>query len=290
MKAFQFIKVNSAAEASSTLKQLGAGAIPVAGGTDLLIKVKRGLISPQAVVDLTSIEELKYIREEGGRVRIGALTPLAEIASSPVIRKAAPVLAEAAGMVGSKQIRNIATIGGNLCNAAPSADTAAPLLLLNAQVRLAGANGERELLLSEFFKGPGKNCLDQGELMTEISFEALPNGVKSIYLKHTRRRAMDVATVGVAAFGRLGGDKELSEFKIALAAVAPTPILVPVSRELIANLNKDFNDNGIKAEIAAVVEKSARPIDDVRASAAYRRHIIRVLSVRALNQVIGSDD
>lgn len=290
MKAFRFIKANSAAEAFATLEQLGAGAVPVAGGTDLLIKMKRGLINPQTVVDLTSIAELKYIREERGRIRIGALTPLAEIASSPVIRRAAPVLAEAAALVGSKQIRNIATIGGNLCNAAPSADTAAPLLLLNAQVRLAGANGERELLLSDFFKGPGKNCLNQGELMTEIFFEAFPDGVKSVYLKHTRRRAMDVATVGVAALSRFRGDKELSELRLALAAVAPTPILVPVSRELIANLNTHFNDESVKALIAAAAEECARPIDDVRASAAYRRHIIRVLTVRALNQMIGLAD
>lgn len=288
MRAFQFLKVNSVAEASETLIQLGAGVVPVAGGTDLLIKIKRGVMSPKAVIDLTTLEELKYIREERGRVRIGALTPLADISASSLIRQAAPLLSEAAGMVGSKQIRNIATMGGNLCNAAPSADTAAPLLVLNAYVRLTGAHGEREVPLASFFTGPGRNCLDQGEIMTEISFEVLPHGAKSTYLKHTRRRAMDVATVGVAGLSMFRGDKELSELRVALAAVAPTPILVSVPHEYIVQLNHDFGNKTMIAQVAAAVEEQAQPIDDIRASAAYRRHIIRVLTVRALNQMMGS--
>lgn len=289
MRGFEYFRPQSPVEACQILLEQGPGALALAGGTDLLVKIRRGALRPTAVVDLTGLEELKFVRQEKGWLRIGALTPLREVAASELLREKAGLLARAAGLVGSRQIRNLATIGGNLCNAAPSADTAAPLLALEARARLLGPAGEREVPVAEFFRGPGRTCLGPGEILAEVSFPEPVPGTRGVYLKHTRRQAMDIAVVGVAAVVEVDGERqEVRAARLALASVAPTPLRVAAAEQALAGLS--LEDAAMVAagvqRAAGLAREAARPIDDVRASATYRRHLVEVLVRRALQQVL----
>lgn len=291
MRAFEYFKPCDVKEACSLLYKYGAEAKALAGGTDLLIKIKRGFITPAVVVDLTGLEDLKYIRLDDGWIRIGALTLLREVATSVLLKERAGLLVTAAGLIGSRQIRNMATIGGNLCNAAPSADTAAPLLALEARVRIVGVEGAREVPLADFFLGPGQTCLAPGEILTEVAFPEPEPFTRSVYLKYTRREAMDIALVGVAAVLQFGeAEKVLQTARLALAAVAPTPIRVPSAEQVLSGLPLNHGAQEVSAAVkkaAVLAQESVRPITDVRASAEYRRYLVGVLVERAIRRLVG---
>lgn len=227
----------------------------LAGGTDLLIRLRDGA-KVERVVNLKRIEALGSIRRTDAGTEIGASVTLARLVREGGI----PLLAETALQMASPQIRNLATVVGNLCNASPAADLAPPLLCLEARVRIAGAGNSREVALGDFIAGPGRTCLKAGEIVTHVVVP--PDGAKGTYLKFTVRNAMDIAIVGVAVVRSAEG------VRIALGAVAPTPI-----RARAAEKAKD------PAEVAAA---ECSPIDDLRASAGYRREIVRVLVRRAL--------
>ncbi len=280
---FNYLEPTTITEALSLLSRYNGKARVLAGGTDLMVQMRDKTIAPEYVVDIANVLGLDYISYDEKRgLRIGALTTLRTVERSEIIRRVYPVLSQAAGKVGSVAIRNMATIGGNLCNAAPSADTAPGLIGLSATVKIVGIKGEREVPAESFSTGPGCTICDTGELLTEIQVPIPASGTRGIYLK-LRRTAVDLALVGVAIVMVLEAEKVCREIKIVLGAVAPTPIRSRYAEEVL---------RGKKIE-PALIEKAAqvacdeaRPINDVRASAEYRKRMVGILVRRALERII----
>ncbi len=249
----------------------------LAGGTDLIIDMKIGRAKPKNVVDISRISDLKFIKDEGNYVRIGSLVTLQELVESPIIRGKAPVLSMAANEMASWQIRNMATVGGNLCNASPAADSAPPLMVLNAKLVLASKKGEREIPITQFFKGPRKTELRKDELLKEIVIP-YEEGSGQYYIKLGRRNAFTLSVVSVAALVKVD-DNRFSDVRIALNSVAPTPVR---SRSVEGALkNKEVTYEAIKKASKEVL-KDISPISDVRASAEYRREMSVALTKDAL--------
>jgi carbon-monoxide dehydrogenase medium subunit len=187
-------------EAISLLSQYGDKARVISGGTDFLVQMKRQEPLPDYLISLGGIHELNYIRYDEARgLRVGALTPIGDIAGSPLVCRQFSILAQAAGMLGTPAIRNQATLGGNLCNAAPSADTASPLLVLEAKAKIAGPGGEKIVPIENFFVGPGQTILEKSHMLIEIQISDLQPHSGAAYLKQKRREGADIAVVGVAA-------------------------------------------------------------------------------------------
>src|SRR5512139_3662149 len=191
-------------EAISLLVSRGERAKFVAGGTDVMVKIKEGKITPQCLVSLRRVQGLDQITYKEGELRIGSLVTHRMLELSPVIRKEFPILIDAVTNIGSVQIRNVATIGGNIINAVPSADGAIPLITLGAQVRLRGPKGERSIALEHIFIGPGMTLLEQGEILLEFIVPKRPPNTVAAYSKHTRRAAMELPLLGVAVLISLG--------------------------------------------------------------------------------------
>jgi carbon-monoxide dehydrogenase medium subunit len=254
---------------------------PLAGGTDMLPQMEDGSRCPVGLVDVKAIPDLNVIAfGESGGLRIGAAVPLARVRQFAPVRERYPMLAEACALIGSEQIRARATIGGNLCNAAPSADTAPPLLCLDAEVVIAGPENERKLVLSDFFVGPGQTALRPDEILVAIELPPPPVRSYGAYLRHTPRAEMDIAVVGVATLIALADDEHTCrQARIALGAVAPTPIRASEAERILTGL--ELTDSAI-AQAAEAAREAARPIDDVRGSAWFRLELVGVLTERAL--------
>ncbi|MBI3977494.1 MAG: FAD binding domain-containing protein [Chloroflexi bacterium] len=285
MPRFEYAEPRTVAEAVEALVAYGAGARVLAGGTDLLIQMRERGLRPAAVVNLKRIPGLAGIAEmSGGGVRIGACTTMGEIAESPIVRSRYPALAAGAGMIGSVQIRNLATIGGNIANASPAADSAPALLLYEAVVRIAGPAGERSVPLVAFFLGPGRSALQPGEIVTGFALAPPPAGSQSVYFRLTTRKAMDLAFVGVGALvARTNG--VIAEARLALGAVAPTPLR---ARQTEAFLRGQPPLAEVLAEAGRMAADESRPITDLRASLDYRRQMVETLTARLLRQVAGA--
>ncbi|MBC7324715.1 MAG: xanthine dehydrogenase family protein subunit M, partial [Moorella sp. (in: Bacteria)] len=252
----------------------------LAGGTDLVVAIKEGKEAPRTLISLSKVAALKGITAANGELRIGAATTLAAVEENDAIRSRYTALAEGAGQVGSWQVRNIATVGGNLCSAVPSADTAPPLLAAGASVKLVSLKGERVVSLADFFLGPMETVLQPGELLAEINLPPVPAGVGSCYLKIGPRDAMDIALVGVAA-QVIMEDGVCRGAGLALGAVAPTPLKVTEAEKILTGSSLTAADI---ARAAAIAADAARPISDHRASADYRRKMVAVLTRRALQE------
>jgi carbon-monoxide dehydrogenase medium subunit len=251
----------------------------IAGGTDILLKAR---VIPQTLtlVDISGISELCGVWQAEDGVHIGAATRLTDVVRAPLLQGAAfQALTLGAVQVGSLQIRNLATLGGNVCNASPSADTSAPLLALDACAELVSQSGKHCIPLAEFFQGPGKTSMRAGEMLASILIPAQPDGACSVYFKHSPRRAMDLAFVGVAAW--CAG----KTVRIALGAVAPTPIRATAAEKYLSQA--DRLDEAAVDQAAALTADAARPISDVRSTAEYRKQMVRVLTRRALRKVLG---
>jgi len=278
VRAFEYIAPQTIVEAVAALQQHDDAAV-LAGGTDILLRMRANGPAPQALVDIKRIRgfgELKIGTRKG--LTIGPAVTMGQLAASAEIRDRYPALNQGAGLVASVQIRNRATVAGNLCNAAPSADTAPPLLALGARVRISGPRGRRSLLLSNFFTGPGQTALEPGELVTALHVPPVAKRSGSAYTRHTPREAMDIAAVGVAVALTLGRDgTTCEEVAIALGAVAPTPLRARQAEKVLRGHALDEERVADAAECAA---GEARPISDVRASAAFRRDLVRVLTGR----------
>ncbi len=283
LREFEYLEPSSLSEALSLLDQHSKAAKIFAGGTDLLVNMKEGELSPGYLIDIKGIPGQDYIRYDKRKgLRIGALTTIRQIEISRVVREQSLPLAQAAKVLGSVQVRNRATIGGNLCNASPSAETAPSLLVLGAKVKLVGSRGERVLPLEEFFVGPGLTVLDK-EILTEIMVPPLSPHTRGVYMSVSRRRAVDLALVGVAVAVVVDPDKgQWKEVKIALGAVAPTPMRATRAEGI---LNGKRINAALIEEAAQMASDEARPISDVRASAWYREEMVSVLVQRALEQV-----
>jgi carbon-monoxide dehydrogenase medium subunit len=283
LREFEYLEPPSLSEAVSFLDQHSEAAKIFAGGTDLLVNMKEGELSPGYLIDIKGIPGQEYIKyDEKKGLRIGALTTIRQIETSRVIREQFPPLAQAAKVLGSVQVRNRATIGGNLCNAAPSAETAPPLLVLGAKLKLFGSRGERVLPLEEFFVGPGLTVLDK-EILTEIIVPPPSPHTRGVYISISRRRAVDLALVGVAVAAVVDpGKDQWKEVKIALGAVGPTPMRTSKAEGI---LNGKRIDAALIEEAAQIASEEADPISDVRASAWYREEMVRVLVQRSLEHV-----
>lgn len=268
-------------EASALVKEKGPGGRFLAGGTDLVIAIKEKGLSPKYVVDLKRIPSLSGIREEpDGAIAIGALTTLREVETSPLLKRRYPFLAQSAAEVGSIQIRNRATIGGNMANATPSADLAPSLLVLEARAKISGLNGERSLPLEEFFRGPGQTVMEPEEILTAISIPSADARLSGDYIKFSPREMMDLAYVGVAVAVVLDqSQKRCEQARIALGAVSPTPMRAKKAEALL--LNQPLTDE-LAEQAAEEAAKESKPISDVRSSADYRREMVRVNTKRAL--------
>lgn len=256
-------------------------AVALAGGTDLLVARRAGKIDPALIVDLGRIPGLSAIDEDAGGLRMGSLTTMTALARSPRVLALYPALAEAAGSMGCWQVRNLATLGGNLCNASPSAEMGPPLLIYDARVTIAGAGGEREVPLAAFFTGPGTTALERGELVTAVRLPPPPPGLVSAYARRAIRRSMDIPLVNTAAAVLLDGGV-VADARVALGAVAPTPFRVPAAEEVL--LGSELDERTI-AEAAEAACCPAQPITDVRATAEYRLAMVGVLVKRALTRL-----
>ena len=275
----EYFEPKSISDALALLSKHGNEAKVIAGGTDVMVDIKFKE-EPGCLVNIKKIPSLAGISENGGTLRIGALTTIREIETSAIVRDKLPVLWEAAHQFASLQVRNTATIGGNICRASPSGETLTPLLVLEANAILAFSDGERSEPFKSFFQGPGKSAAGVKGLLTEIEVPIPPAGSKGVYLKHAVRGAMDIAMVGVAVL--LSADAgNVKDVRIGLGAVAPTPVRAPKTEALLKG--KPLTAALLK-EAGTLAASEASPISDQRSSAENRRWIVEALTRRGLEQ------
>jgi CO/xanthine dehydrogenase FAD-binding subunit len=275
MLSYDYVKCTELSQAFELLES-GDRIYPLAGGTDLLVGMRGGKYTPKTLIDIKGLDELKVLREDDKGITIGAAVTLNEIVNYLPVRTNLPVLAEGCHSVGSYSIRSRATLAGNICNASPAADTAAPLYCLDAVVNIAGSSGTRTVPIVDFFTGPGKNALQKGELVQSVFIpKPYPDG-KGVYFKASRTGSVDLASVGVAVQD-WGG-----KVKIAVGAVAPTPVRALTVEKAV---NEDGEKNWSAAAMLACEDIS--PITDLRCSRDYRFHLVEVLVRRGLEQTLG---
>jgi carbon-monoxide dehydrogenase medium subunit len=288
IRPFEYYTAINQSDVLDKLAKYGPDTKVVAGGTDLVLAMKRKTILPRVVVSLHKVRELDFVREEDSRVCIGALTRHADLAMNTTLNDNFPILCEAVSLIGSWQIRNVATIGGNLCNASPAADSAPPLLALDARVVIASSEGEDEIPLSSFFTGPGATVLKSNQLLKEIVVERSKTRSAGCYLKLMRKKAGDLSLVGVAfqAETDQAGEK-LARVAIGLGGVAPTPVRAPETEAILTGLSYDEAIKEIP-EAARAAVRATSPIADIRASADYRRTIVEIYVRRAAEKILGT--
>jgi len=282
MKSFDYIRPNSMDEALNAL-QAYDNAYLLAGGTDLLVGMKTNAIRPKCVIDMKGIPNMNSI-EYGDGFKFGALTTVRDIEVSPLIREKIPTLSKAAGTLGSVQIRNRATIGGNLCHGSPAADMAVILLGMNCEVRIVSPNGEKNLAIDRFFAGPQKTVLAKDEVLWEIIIPKDIERYKGIYLKHGPRKAMDIGIVNIAILLDADFKSRLcTQIRIALGAVAPTPIRAKNAEALV---KEKILTSELIRDVAETASSEAKPISDFRASSDYRRELVKSLVAKGIHQLI----
>jgi len=282
VRNFRYLSPKSLNEALSLLEEGNeANTYIIAGGTDLLIRLKNGEINADSVIDLKAVpllSDIKYDQRIG--LRIGALSSIASIEKYPTFPLEYTALPEAASSIGSAQIRNRGTIGGNLCNASPSGDLAPALIVMDATVEISGEFGQKAVKLEGFFVAPGKTVLKNTEILTEILVPKPCPRSGSAYLKLGRRKGLDLAIVSVACLLAVKNDAYCEVARIALGAVGPTPLRARNAEALM--IGKEIDDELIE-KVARKAAEEARPISDIRATADYRKEIINVLVRRAIN-------
>jgi CO/xanthine dehydrogenase FAD-binding subunit len=281
MPKFEYFAPKTLEEALRLLTEKGKGARVIAGGTDLVIKMKNGLLKPQAIIALRDIAELARIQVQPKKgLTIGATALLAEVATHPDILKRYPAVAAAAEETANVQIRNMGTVGGNLCNAAPSADNAPTLIAMKAEVILKSLKGERRLPLDQLFIGPGKTAMEPGEIMTAIFVPLPPSKSGSSYQHVSARGKVDISAVCVGVMATF--EEEICrEVRICLGAVAPIPLRAKKTESLVQG--QKWTPDLIK-KAGDQAAREAKPITDVRASAEYRKEMVAVLTRRALEE------
>ncbi len=272
------------ADLDSALAALAGGnATVLAGGTDLMPQINAGKVAFRPILlNIRRIPDLRAVEVGQGRITIGALVTITELKDNPVIAKAVPLLAEAADHFASDQVRNMGTIGGNVANASPAGDTLVPLLVLDAQVELASATGRRSVPMAEFFTGPGRSVRRPDELITGLSLPLPRLRTVSRFVKFGTRPALDISAVSIGFSATLDSGR-LSDVRVAFGAVGPTPMR---GRATEAVLEGAPLDAGLIAKAAATAQDEVKPIDDLRASAWYRRELIHNLLGKVLSDVV----
>ena len=282
MRRFELALPSTVDECLAALSEGGEVRV-VAGGTDLLPQMKNGLVKPARVVDLSGIPDLKKLEiGSDGALHIGAAVTARDVELSGIVRDGFAGVAEGAGVIGSFQVRNLATVGGNVCNAAPSADVSPPLVAMDAVVVVAGPDGQRLLPITDFFQGVRRTALQPGELVVEVVVPAAGANSGGTYLRHTPRRELDIAVVGVGTQLTVQ-DGKCTKARIALGAVAP--VIVRATEAEAALEGKEVTPE-LLDKAATLAVNSARPISDQRGSAEYRTHLVRVLTRRTLTTAL----
>jgi CO/xanthine dehydrogenase FAD-binding subunit len=283
VRRFELALPGSVDDCLKLLADRGPEAKMLAGGTDLLPQLKNGLLKPPCVIDLSGVEALRVLGRANGRdLRVGSAVTARTLEQDRTVRAGYPAIAESGALVGSVQIRNLATVGGNLCNAAPSADMAPPFIALDAEAVIAGPKGQRRVPLTSFFVGVRRTVLEPGELLVELVVADPGPHSGGTYVRHTPRRELDIAVVGVASQLTLSNGV-CTKARIALAAVAPVPLRATSAEQWLEGQRPTPERIARAAELAV---DAARPISDQRGSADYRRHLVKVLTRRTLTTAL----
>lgn len=285
MEAFDFANPQSIDEAVKTLSEKGERARMLAGGTDILVQMRAGRRPAEVVVDVKNIPELNamtYSPEAG--LTLGAAVPCYRIYQDAAISAAYPGLIDSASLIGGIQIQGRASIGGNLCNAAPSGDSIPAVIALGGVCNIAGPNGRRQVPAEEFCTAPGQNALQPGELLVSVSFPAPQPNSGANYQRFIPRNEMDIAVAGVGSYVQLDADgQNFVSARIALASVAPTPVFSRAAGDSLAG--KPVSDEAIRAA-SELAQADAKPINDMRGTIRQRVHLIGVLTRRTLNNAV----
>ncbi len=260
------------------------GARALAGGTDLIDQIRLGRYTPDVLVDIKKLPELNVLDSQAGGLRIGAAVPCSKIYQNEAVVSDYEAIVDSCRIIGGVQIQNRASVGGNLCNSGPAADSTPSLIVLGGRCVIASTQGQREVPAEDFCTGPGKNVLQQGEILVEIRFSSRSERSGSHYRRFIPRYEMDIAVVGVGASVTLDETGEtFVEARIALGAVAPTPLFAREASESLAG--QPVNDETI-ARAAELAQQIARPIDDMRGTKEFRIHVTGVLTRRVLAAAI----
>ena len=278
MKEIDYLAPETLENTLEILSIRGEEARIIAGGTDLIPRIRSGLLKPSLLID-PRLLSLDYIRLDNNMIRIGACTTHTDILESGILAKHLPLLGETAREIAGPPVRNRGTIGGNLVNASPAADFAAPLLVFDAELVLKRRGSERTVPIDGFFSGPGKTIMTSDEIITEINVPLLPYGTGTKFIKLGKRKAMAISVVSVAVSITIDDNETISDARIALGSVAPTPIRTK-SAEAFLLVNPPNND--IFAEAGEIAASESSPISDIRASDSYRKKMVSVLTKRAL--------
>jgi CO/xanthine dehydrogenase FAD-binding subunit len=266
--SFQYHAPTSIAEAVKLLEEHGADALVLAGGTDLIPKMKQAVLKPKHLVNLKRIPELMGVREEAEQIRIGALTHLRDLERSIIVTEKLPLLHEAVTAIGSVQIRNMGTVGGNICNASPAAN-------------IAGPSGARNIDLESFFTGPGKTVLGRGEFLASLTLPYPDEGSHGAFIK-LARTSLDLATTSIAVNAKMKKDT-VEIARVVMGSVAPTPLRL---RNVEQSLTKKKLTVDAIEEAGRLVSESIKPIDDIRGTAEYRRLASKGLAMEALTRIL----
>jgi carbon-monoxide dehydrogenase medium subunit len=280
MKKYDYYQPRTVNEALHLMDDLGDGARYIAGGTDLIVRIKQKVMQPDALISLQGIDSLKGF-QVNEQASIGSMTLFRDIERSKELRKSCPALVEAVTVLANPQVRNVGTPGGNISNAAPSADCAPPLLVMEAVLTVEGPGGERRIPIEDFFIGPGKTCMDSTEILTRILVPGIRKGTGTVFLK-VGRVSQDIAIANAAALLVMEGQK-CRKCRIAAGAVAPVPLRLKKVEKL---LEDRIVDKELMDEAARLASKEVQPITDVRSTEEYRRHISGVLVKKAIQQAM----
>lgn len=285
MKPFEYVEPNTIEEALLFLDQYGAESKVLAGGTDLIVQLKQKLVQVRYVINIKKIKGLNHIQCINGKaLKIGPLATLSSISDSEVVRDKFKIIYEASRAVGTPQVRNIATIGGNICNAAPSADMAPALIALRAQVRIKSAHSERVVPIENLFVGPYKTCLDSKEILAEIEIPFSPMNSAGHYMWLPKYASVNETLVGCAILITLGQNlREIKDIGIGLSAVAPIPMRAVKSEKILRGKKIDETVFEKAGEIAS---EESKPIARFGISAEYRREMVKILVKRCLKKAV----
>jgi CO/xanthine dehydrogenase FAD-binding subunit len=282
MKTFEYHSPETLEQAISLLVHYNGQARLLAGGTDLIVEMRNGTVSPKAVIDIKGIPDLQFLKDEKESMRIGALVTIRDIETSPLIEEKFPILKETARVMASFQVRNRATLVGNICHASPAADMVPSLIGLGSKIKIVGKNSEKVMELEDFFAGPGKTKLEQGEILREVIVPKPDSNCKGAYIKLSPRKLTDLAVVGVALIYWEDRGGRCEDVRIVMGAVGPKAIR---AKEAEKSLVGKKLDELLLQEAAEKAMMETSPITDVRGSDWYRKAMVKVLVERGLRKL-----
>lgn len=280
--SFDYKTPSTIQEAIELLWQAEGKAKIIAGGTDLVIGLRNGDQKPQTLIDISKIAELQKIEERNGMISIGAAVTHSEIASSSLLKRYGKVLSDAASEIGSPQVRNLGTVGGNIINASPAADTIPPLIVLNATGRVVSKEGDRQLPLDQFFKGPYETSLKPHELLTQITFQKLPSDIRSSFVRLARRDAMAIARMSVAIVLQIEKNR-IGEVRIAIGSVTPTPQRMTEAETFLRGKSPD--EESLQKASLKITETMIHQ-SGIRPSTPYKKPVVEALFIRAMRKAL----